>query len=190
MRRTRLEARMLPLLLAANPVNWGKPGKLTTVEALAASLYLMGRVEQCKELLSKFVGRAFWTQSRNLMHMPMKSFAELVSLQFEFFDIQVDHDEWWPIRDSLVRISDAGNSIQKETIVEEVAIRLYAPKKMALWSPLHLLATPTDLAELRVTLSEDYVNEIPPRELFEINQREMWVFITMGRFPYFLENVS
>ena len=54
MRKTRLQPRMLPLLLAANPVNWGKAGKLSTVEALAASLSLLGRIEQARELLGKF----------------------------------------------------------------------------------------------------------------------------------------
>ena len=45
---------MLPLLLAANPVNWGKPSKMTTAEALAASLFLIGREEQARKLLSAF----------------------------------------------------------------------------------------------------------------------------------------
>jgi len=54
MRRTRLKPRMLPLFLAANPVNWGKPGKLSTIEALAAAAYLCGNKEQSKELLGGF----------------------------------------------------------------------------------------------------------------------------------------
>tara|TARA_A100000164_G_C21814807_1_gene727316 strand:- start:873 stop:1139 length:267 start_codon:yes stop_codon:yes gene_type:complete len=86
---------MLPLLLAANPVNWGKPGKLTTVEALAAALYLMGQEHQAMELLSKF---RWGEQFMNLNMEPLrayaeaKSSAELVSMQFEFFDIEVDDD--------------------------------------------------------------------------------------------------
>ena len=52
MNRTRLQPRMLPLLLAANPVNWGKAGKLTTVEALV--LLIFRSAEQCRTLLSKF----------------------------------------------------------------------------------------------------------------------------------------
>lgn len=96
MRRTRLQPRMLPLLLAANPVNWGKPGKLSTVEALAASLYLMGRVEQCMELLSKFRwGVRFIELNKEPLdaYAAARSSAELVSLQFEFFDIEVDQDD-------------------------------------------------------------------------------------------------
>ena len=96
MRRTRLQPRMLPLLLAANPVNWGKPGKLSTVEALAASLYLMGRVEQCRELLSKFRwGERFLELNQEPLeaYAAATSSAEMVSLQFEFFDIEVEGHE-------------------------------------------------------------------------------------------------
>lgn len=96
MNRTRLQPRMLPLLLAANPVNWGKPGKLTTVEALAASLYLLGRQEQCSTLLSKFRwGERFLELNKEPLeaYAQAKSSADLVALQFEFFDIEVDSDE-------------------------------------------------------------------------------------------------
>ena len=96
MRKTRLKPRMLPLLLAANPVNWGKPGKLTTVEALAASLYLLGRQEQCRTLLSKFRwGERFLELNKEPLeaYAQAKSSADLVALQFEFFDIEVEQDE-------------------------------------------------------------------------------------------------
>ncbi len=46
--------RALPYMLAANPVNWGKPMKLSSVEALAASLYILGERKQAETILSKF----------------------------------------------------------------------------------------------------------------------------------------
>jgi pre-rRNA-processing protein TSR3 len=46
--------RALPYLVAANPVNYGKPVRLTSAEALAAALYIMGHVEQAEEVMSKF----------------------------------------------------------------------------------------------------------------------------------------
>ncbi|MCD6147288.1 MAG: DUF367 family protein [Thermoplasmata archaeon] len=47
-------ARALPYLIAANNVNYGKPMRLTTAEAFAASLYILGDVEGADMLMSKF----------------------------------------------------------------------------------------------------------------------------------------
>ena len=81
---------MLPLLLAANPVNWGKPGKLTTAEALATILYLIGRKEQAEEVLGAFRwGRRFFELNQEPLdaYAQATTRAELVDLQFEFFEL-------------------------------------------------------------------------------------------------------
>lgn len=48
------EERALPFLIAANPVNYGKVLKLSSAEALSASLYILGHVEQAEKIMSKF----------------------------------------------------------------------------------------------------------------------------------------
>lgn len=46
--------RALPLLFAANPVNWGKPQKLTSAEAMGAALYIMGFKDEAESIFEKF----------------------------------------------------------------------------------------------------------------------------------------
>jgi len=88
-KHTRLEGRTLPVLLAANPISWGKPGRLSTAEAFASSLYILGRKEQARRILSCLpYGETFL----ELNSLPLEAYSEtktnqeLAEVQWEFFD--------------------------------------------------------------------------------------------------------
>ncbi|MDI6814328.1 MAG: DUF367 family protein [Desulfitobacteriaceae bacterium] len=49
----RFAGRHLPFLLAANPVNYAIPYKLSTLEAIAAAFYITGFTEEASSVLSK-----------------------------------------------------------------------------------------------------------------------------------------
>jgi pre-rRNA-processing protein TSR3 len=80
--------RRLPTLLASNPVNYAKPHKLSSLEALAASLYIMGFRGESARLLSLFKwGPGFLT----LNEQPLEAYENardenaLVNAESQFF---------------------------------------------------------------------------------------------------------
>jgi len=55
------QKRVLPFLVAANPVNFGKPFRLNCAEALAAGLELLGESKRARDVLNVFRwGNGFW----------------------------------------------------------------------------------------------------------------------------------
>lgn len=80
--------RRLPLLLAGNPVNYAKLGKLTTVEALAGSLFILGYVYEAEKLLSKFRwGHTFVELNSELLtaYSTKTDPLEIVKIEREYF---------------------------------------------------------------------------------------------------------
>lgn len=61
-------SRRLPPLLAGNPVNYAKVGKMTTAESIAGALFIMGLDDQAHAILDKFKwGHTFFDLNRDLL---------------------------------------------------------------------------------------------------------------------------
>lgn len=83
-------SRALPFLVAANPVNYGKPFVLSTAEALGAALFIVGEARRARDVLSAVpFGESFLELNR----LPLEDYAkcetsaEVVAAQGHYIDL-------------------------------------------------------------------------------------------------------
>lgn len=79
--------RSLPFLIATSPVNYGKPCKLSTVEAIAATLHITGFKEEAKDIMDSFKwGHTFIELNFELLeeYSNAKTSVEVVNIQNDF----------------------------------------------------------------------------------------------------------
>ena len=79
--------RSLPFLVAANPTNYGKPSILSTAEAVAATLYIVGLKDNAIQIMSHFKwGPHFLELNYELLeaYSRARSSREVVDIQNEF----------------------------------------------------------------------------------------------------------
>jgi pre-rRNA-processing protein TSR3 len=76
-------SRCLPILIAGNPVNFGKATKLTTAEALAAALWIAGFRDEANSVLSVFTwGHTFFELNAALLdeYATAKDSTEIIGI--------------------------------------------------------------------------------------------------------------
>ena len=82
-------SRALPFLVAANPINYGKPFVLSTAEAIGAALAIVGEMRQARDVLSAVpFGDLFLTLNKNPLedYAKCETSAEVVAAQMLYLD--------------------------------------------------------------------------------------------------------
>jgi len=81
--------RRLPLMVAANPISFGKLMRLSTAEAIAAALFIMGHRDRCQRIMGRFrFGETFLQLNKE----PLEAYAACTSMD----EIEAEEDSFFP----------------------------------------------------------------------------------------------
>ncbi|KAI5191720.1 pre-rRNA-processing protein TSR3 [Nematocida sp. AWRm77] len=99
--------RLLPYLVAANTINYGRPCKLNCAEAYAAGLFICGFAEQAQEVLSSFsYGPEFFKLNQELLtkYAQCTTPEEVITAQNEYLN------QWRKNKEQRVKEDEEGES--------------------------------------------------------------------------------
>jgi len=109
--------RLLPFMVAANPVNYGRPSKLCCAEALAAAMDVCGFVKEAEQVLDHFKwGRSFFEVNKEVLdgYRSCKTADEVMAFQTAF--LQRSDQESQARRDEGDRLAKATEAGEVESI--------------------------------------------------------------------------
>jgi pre-rRNA-processing protein TSR3 len=115
----KIETRLLPYLVAVNPVNYGKAFKLSCVEAVAATLFLGGFYQETDFILNHFKwGSSFIDVNKELfdMYRECKNGAELKAIEEKYISDELENKKHKKGKKDEIIFTDEEDNEEEEEV--------------------------------------------------------------------------